>query len=94
MQVAGARHGLRVDVDRRRVAIGHRDGDTGRHTPIQVDVDFRRREHRRGLPPTVRWPIRDRYGQLAPGGQQAEGHRGEDRRLQEPGRTVTVRGNG
>ena len=67
MQAAGAQHGLRVDVDRRRVAIGHRDGDEGRHSPIQVDVDFHRREHRRGLPPTVRWPIRDRYGQLAPG---------------------------
>ena len=68
LRAASAQHGLRVDVDRRRVEISYRDGDTGRHSPIQVDVDFHRRRDQRGLPPTVRWPIRDKYGQLLPGG--------------------------
>ena len=68
LRAAGSQHELQVDVDRSRVVIGHYDGDEGWHSQIQVDVDFRRRKHRRGLPPTVRWPIRDRYGQLPPGG--------------------------
>lgn len=68
LQAAGSQYGLRVAVERCRVTIDHRDSVAGQRREIQIDVDFHQRRYRRGLPPTARWTIRDRYGQLPPGG--------------------------